>query len=70
MSVNNVFQRVPRRLRGWVLPAAILLVWWAAVAGGWGGGVRRSFCVKTLSGAVRARHAFKSLPRPVWEARS
>ena len=35
MSVNNVFQRVPRRLRGWVLPAAILLVWWAAVAGGW-----------------------------------
>ena len=35
MSSNNVFQRVPRHLRGWVLPAAILLVWWAAVAGGW-----------------------------------
>lgn len=35
MSVNKVFQRVPRRLRGWVLPAAILLVWWAAVAGDW-----------------------------------
>jgi len=35
MSSTNVFQRVPRHLRGWVLPAAILLVWWAAVAGGW-----------------------------------
>lgn len=32
---SNVFQRVPRRLRGWVLPAAIVAVWWAAVHSGW-----------------------------------
>ena len=36
-SVNvqrNVFQKVPARLRGWVLPVLILAVWWAVVASG------------------------------------
>lgn len=27
--------RVPRALRGWILPVALLLVWWAAVQFGW-----------------------------------
>lgn len=31
----NIFQRLPRRLRGWVLPALILAAWWAAVESGW-----------------------------------
>lgn len=26
---------VPKRLRGWVLPLALLALWWAAVASGW-----------------------------------
>ena len=28
-------RRVPSRLRGWVLPLALLAFWWAAVASGW-----------------------------------
>lgn len=31
----NIFQRLPRRLRGWALPALILAAWWAAVESGW-----------------------------------
>lgn len=31
---RNVFQKVPPRLRGWVLPVLILAVWWAVVASG------------------------------------
>ncbi|MDD2547011.1 MAG: ABC transporter permease [Burkholderiaceae bacterium] len=27
--------RVPERLRGWVLPLALIGIWWAAVASGW-----------------------------------
>ncbi|MEO0004263.1 MAG: putative aliphatic sulfonates transport permease protein SsuC [Pseudomonadota bacterium] len=26
---------IPRRLRGWVLPLALLACWWWAVASGW-----------------------------------
>ncbi len=31
----NVFKRVPRPLRGWVLPAVLLALWWLAVQRGW-----------------------------------
>lgn len=31
----NIFERVPRRLRGWVLPVAIVALWWLAVRLGW-----------------------------------
>lgn len=31
----SVWQRVPRPLRGWVLPLALLVIWWAARAFGW-----------------------------------
>lgn len=35
MSIENKkAYRVPPRLRGWVLPLALLLVWWGAVASG------------------------------------
>ncbi|AYM95406.1 ABC transporter permease [Acidovorax sp. 1608163] len=35
VASSNVFQKVPQRLRGWVLPAAIVALWWAAVQSGW-----------------------------------
>lgn len=31
----NPFTRIPKPLRGWVLPAAIVTVWWLAVRLGW-----------------------------------
>lgn len=31
----NPFTRIPKPLRGWVLPAAIVFVWWLAVHQGW-----------------------------------
>lgn len=35
MSIEKSSVVVPPALRGWVLPALILLVWWWAVASGW-----------------------------------
>lgn len=35
MSIEKTSVVVPPALRGWVLPALILLVWWWAVASGW-----------------------------------
>ena len=35
MSLEKSSVGVPTALRGWVLPALILLVWWWAVASGW-----------------------------------
>ena len=35
MSRTYFLSSVPPALRGWVLPALILLFWWWAVASGW-----------------------------------
>jgi sulfonate transport system permease protein len=32
---GHLFRRVPRALRGWVLPALLLALWWLAAARGW-----------------------------------
>lgn len=32
---RSIFQRVPPAWRGWVLPVALLALWWLAVAAGW-----------------------------------
>lgn len=34
-NLNHTRSRVPAPLRGWVLPLALLVLWWGAVASGW-----------------------------------
>jgi sulfonate transport system permease protein len=69
VNVPNVFKAIPRPLRGWVLPLALLALWWLAVGQRWSTSPLLVSPVKVWSTAVEqaaSGRLFAELAASLW----